>query len=93
MNFNIRLKTHPHDRANNDKLHQDKAARMRGGKREGTGGAMPGAGRKPDRQLTKPRAIRLTDRQAQAYQDLGGSPWLQGILNLEIRKQENLNAE
>ena len=66
---------------------------MRGGKREGTGGAMPGAGRKPDRELTKPRAIRLTDRQAQAYQDLGGSPWLQGILNLEIRRQENQSAK
>jgi len=62
---------------------------MRGGPREGFGGAQPGAGRKPDAEPTKPRAIRLTDRQNAAYVALGGSPWLQGLLNLEIRRQEN----
>lgn len=54
---------------------------------------MPGAGRKPDKELAKPRGIRLTDRQAQAYKDLGGSPWLQGLLNLEIRRQANQNSK
>ena len=49
---------------------------------------MPGAGRKPYTEPTKPRAIRLTNRQAVAYVSLGGSPWLQGLLNLEIRRQE-----
>jgi hypothetical protein len=49
---------------------------------------MPGAGRKPDKEPTKPRAIRLTDRQARAFQDLGGSPWLQGLLNLKLRRQD-----
>lgn len=50
---------------------------------------MPGAGRKPDKEPTKPRGIRLTDAQNQAYQDLGGSPWLQGQLNLEIRRHKS----
>ena len=48
---------------------------------------MPGAGRKPNAEPTKPRAIRLTDRQNAAYVALGGSPWLQGLLNLEIQRQ------
>jgi hypothetical protein len=61
---------------------------MRGGARKGTGGTQPGAGRKPDRQATKPRAIRLTDSQNAAYVALGGSPWLQGLLNLEIQRQQ-----
>lgn len=61
---------------------------MRGGARSGFGGAQPGAGRKPNKEATKPRAVRLTDRQVQAFQDLGGSPWLQGLLNLELRRQD-----
>ena len=60
---------------------------MRGGARPGTGGAMPGAGRKPDLEPKKPRAIRLSDRQAAAFQALGGVGWLQGLLNLEIQRQ------
>lgn len=66
---------------------------MRGGKREGTGGAIPGAGRKPDKEPTKPRAVRLTDRQNEMLQSKGGSPYIQGLLNLEIRRQENQNAK
>jgi hypothetical protein len=49
---------------------------------------VPGAGRKPDKEPTKPRGIRLTDRQSRAFQDLGGSPWLQGLLNLELHRQD-----
>lgn len=48
---------------------------------------MPGAGRKPDLEPKKPRAIRLSDRQAAAFQALGGVGWLQGLLNLEIQRQ------
>ena len=60
---------------------------MRGGPRKGFGGAQPGAGRKPDAEPKKPRAVRLSDRQAEAFQSLGGVGWLQGLLNLEIRRQ------
>lgn len=61
---------------------------MRGGARKGTGGAMPGAGRKPDPEPMKPRAVRMTDRQAEVFQDMGGSPWFRGLINLEIRRRE-----
>lgn len=61
---------------------------MRGGPREGFGGAQPGAGRKPDADPKKPRAVRLSDKQAVAFQALGGAAWLQGQCNLEIRRQE-----
>lgn len=47
-----------------------------------------GAGRKPDPEPKKPRAVRLSDRQAKAFQSLGGVAWLQGQCNLEIRRQE-----
>ena len=50
---------------------------------------MLGAGRKPDREPAKPRVIRLTDQQAQTFQNQGGSPWLQGLLNLELRRQKD----
>lgn len=60
---------------------------MRGGARTGTGGAMPGAGRKPDAEPKKPRAVRLSDKQAAAFQALGGAAWLQGQCNLEIRRK------
>lgn len=61
---------------------------MRGGARKGTGGAMPGAGRKPDPEPMKPRAVRMTDHQAEVFQDMGGSPWFRGLINLEIRRRE-----
>jgi len=61
---------------------------MRGGPRKGFGGEQPGAGRKPDAEPKKPRAVRLSDSQAAAFQSLGGSPWLQGLLNLEIQRQQ-----
>lgn len=61
---------------------------MKGGPRKGTGGAMPGAGRKPDPVPTKEYAMRLTENQHGIFKALGGSPWLQGLLNLEIRKRE-----
>lgn len=66
---------------------------MRGGPRKGFGGAQPGAGRKPDPKPSKPRGVRLTDEQNAMFQELGGSPWLQGMLNLEIRRQEAENAK
>lgn len=59
---------------------------MRGGMRKGTGGIMPGAGRKPDLLLTRPRAMRLTEPQTEVFQEQSGSAWLQGWLNLELRK-------
>ena len=66
---------------------------MRGGARKGFGGAQPGAGRKPDKEPTKPRGVRLTDRQNDEFQAAGGSPWLQGLLNLRIRNRENREAQ
>jgi len=48
--------------------------------RKDNGGARPGAGRKPT--LTQKRTYRLTDEQDAMAQELGGSPWLQGVLNL-----------
>lgn len=54
--------------------------------RKGTGGIMPGAGRKPDLLLTRPRAMRLTEPQTEVFQEQSGSAWLQGWLNLELRK-------
>ena len=59
---------------------------MRGGPREGFGGAQPGAGRKPDKDPTKAGALKLTKTQHAMFKALGGSPWLQGLLNLEIRR-------
>ena len=59
---------------------------MRGGKREGAGGAQPGAGRKPDAEPKKRVALLLTEAQHTEFKRLGGSPWLQGLLNLEIRR-------
>jgi len=60
----------------------------RGGPRKGFGGAQPGAGRKPDPIPTQQFGIKLTVDQHKAFQALGGSPWLQGLLNLEIRRRE-----
>ena len=65
-----------------------KAQKSRGGARIGTGGAMPGAGRKPDAEPKKPRAIRLSDRQNAMHMKLGGSGFYQGYLNLKIREQD-----
>lgn len=47
---------------------------------------MPGAGRKPDAEPKKPRAVRLSDRQAVAFQEMGGTPWLQGQCNLWLQR-------
>jgi len=47
---------------------------------------MPGAGRKPNAIPTEPRLVRLTDDQHAMFKALGGSPWLQGLLNLEIQQ-------
>ena len=70
---------------------------MRGGPRKGFGGAQPGAGRKPDPIKTKSVALKLTPDQHTAFKALGGSPWLQGLLNLEARrlaeKQRNRMAD
>ena len=49
---------------------------------------MPGAGRKPDPVATKAIEIRLTPDQHAMMKALGGSPWLQGLLNLEIQRQQ-----
>lgn len=55
---------------------------MRGGARKGTGGAMPGAGRKPLATPTERHVIRLTDAQWAEFKRQGGSLWLQGAMNL-----------
>jgi hypothetical protein len=47
---------------------------------------MPGAGRKPNAIPTKPHLVRLTPDQHAMMKALGGSPWLQGLLNLEVRR-------
>lgn len=60
---------------------------MKGGARKGTGGAMPGAGRKPDPVPTMAVELRLTVDQRKMLKALGGSPWLQGLLNLELARQ------
>ena len=53
--------------------------------RKDNGGARPGAGRKPV--PTRKRTYRLTDEQYAMGQELGGSPWLQDLLNLRIREK------
>jgi hypothetical protein len=60
---------------------------MKEGARKPTGGAMPGAGRKPDKDPTQAVEFRLTETQRKTAKALGGSPWLQGLLNLEIQRQ------
>jgi len=60
----------------------------RGGPRKGFGGAQPGAGRKPLDDPTKRHVIRLTESQSRMFKELGGSPWLQGYLNLKLREKE-----
>ena len=50
--------------------------------RKDNGGARPGAGRKPNATPKKYRKFLLTDAQYAAAKMAGGSPWLQGILNL-----------
>ena len=61
---------------------------MKGGARKTTGGAMPGAGRKPDQVPTMAVEFRLTQPQRDMAKARGGSPWLQGLLNLEIQRQQ-----
>ena len=53
--------------------------------RKNNGGARPGAGRKSDKVPKKYRRFLLSDEQHAMAQNLGGSPWLQGQLNLKIR--------
>ena len=60
---------------------------MRGGARKGTGGAMPGAGRKPNAVPTERHVIRVTAPQWAEFQALDGSLWLQGQLNLKINER------
>ncbi len=50
---------------------------------------MPGAGRKPDAEPKKPRAVRLSDKQNEMHMKLGGSAFYQGFLNLKIREAES----
>ena len=59
---------------------------MKSGARKEKGGAMPGAGRKPDPVPTKEYSWRGTVDQHEMMKALGGSPWLQGLLNLEIQR-------
>ena len=54
-------------------------------KRKSNGGARAGAGRKPDAFPKKYRKFLLSDAQYAMAKTLGGSPWLQGVLNLENR--------
>lgn len=54
--------------------------------RPGFGGKQPGAGRKPFDVPTQRHIIRVTDEQWEEFERSGGSPWLQGLLNLRIRE-------
>ena len=62
---------------------------MRGGARKGAGGKQPGAGRKPDPEPKKRVALTLTPDQHTEFKRQGGSPWLQGLLNLKIKEKKN----
>ena len=53
---------------------------MRGGPRKGFGGQQPGSGRKPTG--VKRHVIVMTDPQWLEFRVQGGSPWLQGVMNL-----------
>lgn len=61
---------------------------MRGGPRKGFGGAQPNSGRKPLEVPTKPVQVWLTVPQWLEFKSQGGSPWLQGILNLQILERQ-----
>ena len=52
-------------------------------KRKNNGGPRAGAGRKPDAIKKKYRKFLLSDEQYAMARTLGGSPWLQGLLNLK----------
>ena len=62
---------------------------MRGGARKGAGGKQPGAGRKPNAVQTYRTTFMLTKDQQDEARNQGGSPWLQGLLNLEIKEKKN----
>lgn len=62
---------------------------MRGGPRKGFGGPQPNSGR--PKMHTARHVIRVTDAQWSQFVALGGSPWLQGQLNLKIKEAENAN--
>lgn len=53
--------------------------------RKNNGGPRAGAGRKPDAIKKKYRKFLLSDEQYAMAKKLGGSPWLQGVLNLKIK--------
>lgn len=55
---------------------------MKADARKDNGGARKGAGRKPNTVPTKAGEVRLTVAQWAEFRRQGGSPWLQGILNL-----------
>lgn len=59
--------------------------RMKFDARKDNGGARQGAGRKPNTTPKKYRKFLLTDEQYEMAKSLGGSPWLQGQLNLQIK--------
>jgi len=50
--------------------------------RKPTGGVRRGAGRKPAAVPTKPVQVWLTVSQWLEFKNQGGSPWLQGVMNL-----------
>lgn len=59
--------------------------------RKNNGGPRAGAGRKPDAIKKKYRKFLLSDEQYAMAKKLGGSPWLQGVLNLKIKAEEAEN--
>ena len=66
---------------------------MRGGSRKGFGGPQPNSGRPALEVPTKPVQVWLTVPQWQEFKGVGGSPWLQGLLNLRIREKAAREAE
>ena len=60
---------------------------MRGGPRKGFGGPQPNSGRPALEVPTKPVQVWLTVPQWQEFKGVGGSPWLQGAMNLLLAKQ------
>ena len=62
-------------------------------KRKNNGGPRVGAGRKPDAIKKKYRKFLLSDAQYEMAKNLGGSPWLQGQLNLKIKAEIKAASE
>jgi len=61
--------------------------------RKNNGGPRVGAGRKPDAFPKKYRKFLLSDAQYAMAKSLGGSPWLQGQLNLKIKAEIKAASE